>query len=744
MPLIVGILFAVGCAGSGGSAAAAPPMGPAPTPGSSRVTQAVVRAALRPAPPITLADSDVMRYAALLSMADCRDADTAVLRRAIGSRVAPLRVEAVRVAGQLDVRPMAVRLRALVRDRDTAVAATAAFALGLMRDTASVPVLAAALGTGLAMPTIATPRTGGGGQGLQAEARPVRRASSARGAAVSAVSREAAWALGEIGEPARAVLERVLAGGFAAPSVLYAAARLRPVPAAAITAYFWPGSPALMRAAAYAVSRSRAPAGVRELLTAVETPDPITRSYVARGLARSAAGDSLGDYALRALIALVADSAPVVRIEALASLRGYGARARAAVLQATADGDAGVRLIAARGLDSTLANEPRESWDRAWARDTSLAYRAAVAGAALRDGIVLPALDSGSPSRWRASGDWRLRAAAAEAAGGLALDRVLPLALPLVGDADGRVRAAAVGVIAVAAAHRPAAGADGRGPDRLSSIAPGLRQAWLADPDAAVRSAWLEAIADAGPRADDVVALVASYRLAAGDSTIDARLDAVRDLAAAWASDSAAFASDSRAAVAALPAPTDPALLAASRGVSLFAAWQGTGVRAPLHDRAWYARVVRAVVVPSLAGTPPRVVLATGRGPIDLVLDGADAPLTVSNFLALARAGFYRGRTFHRVVPGFVAQDGDPRGDGSGGPGYAIRDELTRREYDRGALGMALSAPDTGGSQYFLTLTPQPHLDGHYPAFGHITSGADALDRLVVGDAVLDITPVDQ
>jgi len=736
-------MLAAGCAGAGGPAGAATTARPATADVSTADGPPVARRRVRPdagqsARPVALTDSDVVQYAALLAMADARAPDTAVMTRAIAGRVVAVRVEAVRVAGQLRARAMAPRLRSLLRDRDTTVAATAAFALGLMRDTASVPVLAAALGTGLSMPAPTPTRSGGAG--LQPETRPSRAPASRRTGRESAVSREAAWALGEIGEPARAVIERVLMSGSAAPGVLYAAAHLRPVPAAAITTYFWPGDPALMRAAAYAVARPRAPAGVRELLTAVRTTDPITRSYVARGLARSAAGDSLGEFALRALSELVSDSSAVVRIEAVGSLRGYGARASSSVLRATADADANVRLAAARALDSTLADEPRESWDRVWVRDTSLAFRTAVAAAALRDGILLPVLDSAHPDAWRGSTDWRRRAAAATATAGLPLDRVLALALPLTGDADGRVRAAAVGAIGEALAARGA----GARAERLGGVPPARGLAWLADPDAAVRAAWLEAIGDAGPRAGDVTTLVASYRQAAADSTTDAQLDAVHDLAAAWASDSAAFDSSARAAIAALPIPTDPAVVAAARGVPLFASWRLDRPSARLHAVEWYQEVVRAVVAPSLAGTPPRVTIVTARGPIGVVLDGADAPLTVFSFLSLVRAGFYHDRTFHRVVPGFVAQDGDPRGDGNGGPGFAIRDELTRRPYDRGTLGMALSGPDTGGSQYFLTLTPQPHLDGHYPAFGHVTSGEDALDRLVVGDAVSDITLVEQ
>lgn len=160
----------------------------------------------------------------------------------------------------------------------------------------------------------------------------------------------------------------------------------------------------------------------------------------------------------------------------------------------------------------------------------------------------------------------------------------------------------------------------------------------------------------------------------------------------------------------------------------------------PVQSLAWYERVVRAVVIPALAGRGARAVVHTERGPITVVLYGADTPLTVWNFATLARHAFYDGLRFHRVVPAFVAQDGDPRGDGEGGPPYTIRDELTPLPYARGAVGMALSGPDTGGSQYFLTLSPQPHLDGHYTVFGMVVSGAHAMDSLREGDLIRTIS----
>jgi len=104
--------------------------------------------------------------------------------------------------------------------------------------------------------------------------------------------------------------------------------------------------------------------------------------------------------------------------------------------------------------------------------------------------------------------------------------------------------------------------------------------------------------------------------------------------------------------------------------------------------------------------------------------------------MELARRGFYDGLPFHRVVPGFVVQGGDPRGDGSGGPGYTLRCEIGQRFYGRGAVGMALAGKDTGGSQFFVAESPQPHLDGGYTIFGWVASGMDAVEKIRPGDLI--------
>jgi cyclophilin family peptidyl-prolyl cis-trans isomerase len=136
----------------------------------------------------------------------------------------------------------------------------------------------------------------------------------------------------------------------------------------------------------------------------------------------------------------------------------------------------------------------------------------------------------------------------------------------------------------------------------------------------------------------------------------------------------------------------------------------------------------------------------TERGEIVCELFAADAPLTVENFVNLAGAGFYDGVTFHRVIPGFMAQGGDPAGTGSGGPGYTFPDELSaRRRHDGpGVLSMANAGPNTNGSQFFLTFGPTPHLDGRHTVFGRVTSGMDVLRSLRERDPMRDPKPGDR
>lgn len=150
------------------------------------------------------------------------------------------------------------------------------------------------------------------------------------------------------------------------------------------------------------------------------------------------------------------------------------------------------------------------------------------------------------------------------------------------------------------------------------------------------------------------------------------------------------------------------------------------------------------VVTPKTYAAPPAMTIdlnkqytatiETEKGNIVLELFVQDAPRTVNNFVFLAREGFYNGTTFHRVIPGFMAQGGDPTGTGTGGPGYAFEDEFSERTHTAGALSMANSGPNTNGSQFFITYTPQPQLDGRHTVFGQVIEGTDVLDKLTPRD----------
>jgi len=581
-------------------------------------------------------------------MADSRALDTAVIDRGLASTASAVRTEAARAVGQVgraQAAPRIASLRALLRGTDADVAAQAAYSLGLLRDTASTPDLVAALTWS------------------------------------SRVAREAAWALGQVGNAARGAITDALARGHKDPGtraqLLLASAKLTPVPATAVISYFDDEHPSVVWAAAYAISRTRTSAGLSALWAlgdSLESRVPVRlgqdppallsgperapyidresapyriRAEIARMLTRSVAGDTLAVVAIGSLAQYARDQHPHVRINALRALGSYGARARTHVVAGARDADPNVRIAAAQSL-AAVRDSADVPWQELWAADTGFTYRRSLLEASLRFGVELPAI-----AAWTRDAEWRRRAAVASAAGGAPTGaQSVRIAELLLSDSDSRVRAAA-----------------------LSGIAP------------------------------DTSRITAQVRELLNLATND----------------------------------SDP--LVRERALALLSrrAEDESERAAPVRDVGWYEDVVRSIVAPTLDGRPVRVTFMTERGPIGVEFFGTEAPLTVKNFLELARGGTFRGTRFHRVVPNFVVQDGDPRGDGSGGPGYSIRDELNPHRYDRGVLGMALSGPDTGGSQWFITHSPQPHLDGGYTVFGRVVSGFDALDRIVQGDQLIDV-----
>ena len=138
-----------------------------------------------------------------------------------------------------------------------------------------------------------------------------------------------------------------------------------------------------------------------------------------------------------------------------------------------------------------------------------------------------------------------------------------------------------------------------------------------------------------------------------------------------------------------------------------------------------------------------QAVIHTHEGQIILDLNFREAPNTVANFIDLSQKGFYKGLVFHRIIQGFMVQAGDPLGTGAGGPGYTIADEVNHLKHEVGVISMANRGPNTGGSQFFITQMPQPHLDGKHTVFGRVIQGQDVICLLEPNDPIIDIEIVE-
>jgi cyclophilin family peptidyl-prolyl cis-trans isomerase len=266
-----------------------------------------------------------------------------------------------------------------------------------------------------------------------------------------------------------------------------------------------------------------------------------------------------------------------------------------------------------------------------------------------------------------------------------------------------------------------------------------VARAHLQSPDAGVRAAAASALRMAAdPK--DVDALVISWHLALRDPISDARLavfGTLRALAGRHPEVLGQLGDPSHREF--LQRPDDP-ILRAKAARTWPEVSQRWGERAPIATGKTlddYRNIVRTLV---LADSDTHVrIEVEGRGTIDIQLLGHEAPLTVANFLRLVDRHYFDGGRWHRVVPDFVVQDGDPTGTGNGGPGWSIRDEINRERYDIPMVGMALPGPDTGGSQWFINLSPQPHLDGQYTIFGKVSGTYGPLMRVVQGDLIRSI-----
>jgi cyclophilin family peptidyl-prolyl cis-trans isomerase/HEAT repeat protein len=462
---------------------------------------------------------------------------------------------------------------------------------------------------------------------------------------------------------------------------------------------WWPVAFALQQAA----DRRALPA----LMSLAAGDGVYARAFAARGL--GAIGDrSAGPQ----LIQLVDPSNPgtLYGVEAMRALARLGDPRAAPVLVKIAGNAAADPAIRAEALAALGGTGVGGSADVMldWLSDKSPEVRAAAFATLARLDpdtffTVLSGLDQDP--------HWSVRAALAASLGTLEGSRALPRLTAMLKDQDARVM-----------------------PAVLSSLrktqAPGVGKILmdrLAGGDAAVRAAAATELAEVRPEGG-IAALAAAYAAGQRDDTYVARAAALTGLAAygppAAAALRAALGDKDwavRTRAAALLGQVDP-------NADVIREIRPAPISRAVGD---YAR--STLVSPSVS---PHVFIDTEKGTVEVELAVLDAPLTCDTFVALARKGFFNGLAFHRVVPGFVIQGGDPRGDGEGGPGFTIRDEFNGSPYLRGTVGLARDWPDTGGSQFFIALGPQPQLDGRYTAFGRVVAGMDVVDRLARWDTI--------
>ena len=462
--------------------------------------------------------------------------------------------------------------------------------------------------------------------------------------------------------------------------------------------HWWPVAFALQR-----IADRRASAALMALASGQGV---YTRSFALRGLA------GLGDrQAVPLALAAAKDAAGDIKLRA-AAVRALGQVGGADAVQPL------LTMLGDRALPPSLALEvvtalgavgdPRafdalvNYWTDPWPamRGASIAAAAKVNA----DGFVLlvSSLDRDT--------DWSVRAALAGALSGLPPDAVRNALQELTEDEDMRVRGPAL----TALGHIDS-------PDLTKRLFDALDA-----PDFTVRATAAGLIGEKKP-ADGVTRLTAAYTRSASDATYTARVAILRALAK--------YNSDASKAVVrrGLSDPDWPVRLAAAELLRGLGDASATPTRpAPLRQPETFFES-DVLLHPRYS---PHAIIETKYGAIELELDVVDAPVTTQAFLELARAGFYNGIKAHRVIPNFVVQAGDPRGDGEGGPGYSLRDELSPQPYLRGTVGMALDGRDTGGSQFFIALSPQPHLDGKYTVFGRVVKGAEILDRIAPWDVI--------
>lgn len=701
-----------------------------------------------------------VELAEILAIEDRRDSP-ALLAPFLEHADARVRDRAARAAGRLGTGEALPLLAAALTDDDDGVRLEATFALGILDES---PAVQREAGRRL-LHALADPEAGVRAAAVRALCR------QAGALALAGEEPDEGWAaaaLPLLEDPGREVRREALLGLWLFP---------QPVGLEAVVRLVGEEDPEIRWAAAYHLSRrlrsgqsvgatpvprslpldetGRRLAGAR-LLAAGADPEEEVRREAARGL-----GHVPGEESLRALAELAADPSWRVRVEAMRGLAAHPDRRAEQILLALGDPSPHVRAaaLAAAAVAGGEAPLPLRQKVVELLTDPGEEVRIAAHAAAAS---ILPAETYAS-----LTADPGLLLRGGAGAGEATAAAVL------------RGRAAALGLPALLGAGRGADGEEGAalleaalgrggllGEPRLSPLAGAALQqilweelAGILESDPAARSRILESLPALLPpdtaalpvreaalsglagllgaltseerrriEGPLTAALGSFYRAGLADETMDVRRAAIEGLAVLEGGGSLVLL---EAASESDPSPwlrRHAAALAGRRG-------SGDGpkpypARRSLEDyRALLSRT---------AGVR-RVRFETARGDFVAELFGHEAPVTVDSFLTLARRGYFDGQRFHRVVPDFVLQGGDPRGDGYGGPGFEIRCEINPVPYGRGTLGMALAGKDTGGSQFFVTHSPQPHLDGRYTVFGQVVSGQEVVDALSQGEELIRV-----
>jgi cyclophilin family peptidyl-prolyl cis-trans isomerase/HEAT repeat protein len=631
------------------------------------------------------------------------------LRALLGDADAVIRAKAVLAFGQIGDPATLPALDPVTADGDAGVRANAALAFGLIADASSEAAVERLAGD--AAPPVRAAAAEALGRLHAASGGPkILALLDDPDTEVKAAAALAAW---KFEDPAPLI--GALLADLAAPeprlrmASSYALARLGSAPVAPASS-----GAAIGRLSEADVTRVRA-----ALMARVADPDAEVRMHVARGLASPHAGAELASVG-----ALSKDPVTGVRVNAVRSLGYPGEPIKPYLEKAAGDREQSVARAAIEAIGlvggkqaASVLSDVILKVENGWLRE------AALTSMAKADPTSTPEIVSGLLS----NPDVTMRAAAAALIAGRKEPLAIRAALALLADPAPQIQALAAPIVA-----------SQDGPVAI------LLAGFFKSPDPVVRSAVADVVADrfANPHRgvesfDDLYARLEEIWTASTTDTIpDAKLSVV---------DAAAKAGkDDRTRAVLTRALGDPDVIVRRRAASQFkdtfnedkSLSIGPASDRPLAD---YEKIVRFGLVPHTAVISLQRP-GSGVGWFAVALDSDAAPMAAWNFAQLAGKGFFDGDSVHRVVPNFVVQDGDPRGDGNGGPGYSIRDEFNGLAFATGVMGMASSGKDTAGSQWFVTLSPQPHLDGRYTSFGRVVHGfREIVTQIRPGDTVVSI-----